>query len=301
VYNEGELSRQNALTVTKLGKRHIILRDSDMATKSGALSVTKILKMKESGEKIAMVTAYDFPTAQMADAAGLDVVLIGDSVGTVVQGRATTLGVTLDDMIYHAEMTARGVKRALVVVDLPFPYCQLGPDEAIRACARILKETEAAAVKIEGGASRAETVRAVVEAGIPVVGHCGLAPQSVKATGGYRIQRDVDRLLADCLAIEEAGAFAVVLECVQRDYAEEVTKKLRIPTIGIGSGVGCDGQVLVFHDLFNYAAKDPSETPKHARVYCDLRKLVDQGFRDYVADVKSGAFPGDAESFGAKK
>ncbi|MDD3590760.1 MAG: 3-methyl-2-oxobutanoate hydroxymethyltransferase [Thermoguttaceae bacterium] len=272
-----------------------------MATKSGALSVTKILKMKESGEKIAMVTAYDFPTAQMADAAGLDVVLIGDSVGTVVQGRATTLGVTLDDMIYHAEMTARGVKRALVVVDLPFPYCQLGPDEAIRACARILKETEAAAVKIEGGASRAETVRAVVEAGIPVVGHCGLAPQSVKATGGYRIQRDVDRLLADCLAIEEAGAFAVVLECVQRDYAEEVTKKLRIPTIGIGSGVGCDGQVLVFHDLFNYAAKDPSETPKHARVYCDLRKLVDQGFRDYVADVKSGAFPGDAESFGAKK
>lgn len=272
-----------------------------MATKSGALSVTKILKMKESGEKIAMVTAYDFPTAQMADAAGLDVVLIGDSVGTVVQGRATTLGVTLDDMIYHAEMTARGVKRALVVVDLPFPYCQLGPDEAIRACARILKETEAAAVKIEGGASRAETVRAVVEAGIPVVGHCGLAPQSVKATGGYHIQRDVDRLLADCLAIEEAGAFAVVLECVQRDYAEEVTKKLRIPTIGIGSGVGCDGQVLVFHDLFNYAAKDPSETPKHARVYCDLRKLVDQGFRDYVADVKSGAFPGDAESFGAKK
>lgn len=301
MYNEGERSRQNALTVTKLGKRHVILRDSDMATKSGALSVTKILKMKESGEKIAMVTAYDFPTAQMADAAGLDVVLIGDSVGTVVQGRATTLGVTLDDMIYHAEMTARGVKRALVVVDLPFPYCQLGPDEAIRACARILKETEAAAVKIEGGASRAETVRAVVEAGIPVVGHCGLAPQSVKATGGYRIQRDVDRLLADCLAIEEAGAFAVVLECVQRDYAEEVTKKLRIPTIGIGSGVGCDGQVLVFHDLFNYAAKDPSETPKHARVYCDLRKLVDQGFRDYVADVKSGAFPGDAESFGAKK
>ncbi|MBQ9812735.1 MAG: 3-methyl-2-oxobutanoate hydroxymethyltransferase [Thermoguttaceae bacterium] len=272
-----------------------------MANKSGALSVLKIQKMKESGEKIAMVTAYDYPTAQMADAAGLDVILVGDSVGTVVQGRSTTLSVTLDETIYHAEMVARAAKRALVVVDMPFPCCQLGPDEAVRACARVLKETEATAVKIEGGASRAETVRAVVEAGIPVLGHCGLAPQSVKATGGYFIQRDVDRLYADCAAIEKAGAFAIVLECVQRDYAEEVSKKLRVPTIGIGSGVGCDGQVLVFHDMFNYANKEPNETPKHARVYCDLHKLVDRGFRDYVADVKSGAFPGDTESFGPKK
>ncbi len=268
-----------------------------MVNKSGALSVLNIQKMKESGEKIAMVTAYDFPTAQMADSAGLDMILVGDSVGTVVQGRSTTLGVKLDETIYHAEMVARAVKRALVVVDIPFPYCQLGAEEAKRACARVLKETEATSVKIEGGASRAETIRAVVDAGIPVLGHCGLAPQSVKALGGYRVQRDVDRLLADCQAVEDAGAFAVVLECVQRDHAEEVSRKLRIPTIGIGAGVGCDGQVLVFHDLFNYANKDPNETPKHARVYCDLHQLIDQGFREYVADVKSGSFPGDAESF----
>ncbi len=272
-----------------------------MANKSGALSVLKILRMKEQGEKIAMVTAYDFPTAQLADAAGVDMVLVGDSVGSVVQGRVNTLGVTLDDMVYHTEMVARAAKRAMVVADVPFPYCQLGPQEAVRACARLLKETLADAVKIEAGASRAETVRAVVDAGIPVVGHCGLAPQSVKAVGGYRIQRDVDRLLEDCLAIQDAGAFAIVLECVQRDYAEEATKKLRVPTIGIGSGVGCDGQVLVFHDMFNYGAKEPNEAPKHARVYCDLHKLIDEGLRAYISDVKTGAFPGDAESFGAKQ
>ncbi len=266
-----------------------------------ALSALKIVKMKESGEKIAMVTAYDYPTAKMADVAGLDMILVGDSLGNVVQGKETTLSVTLDQVLYHAEMVARAAKRALVVVDMPFPYCQLGPEEAVRACARVLKETEADAVKIEGGTARAATVRAVVEAGIPVVGHCGLAPQSVKVEGGYHIQRDVDRLLQDCLAIQESGAFAIVLECVQADYAGEVSKKLRVPTIGIGSGPGCDGQVLVFHDLFNYADKDPSETPKHARVYCDLHKLIDKGFRDYVADVKSSAFPTAAESFAPRK
>lgn len=272
-----------------------------MANKSGALSVLKIQKMKELGEKIVMTTAYDYPTARIADSSGVDMILVGDSVGTVVQGRSTTLGVRLEDMLYHADMVARASNRALVVVDIPFPFCQLGPTEAVRACARVLKETTATAVKIEGGANRSETIRAVVEAGIPVVGHCGLVPQSVKATSGYHIQRDVDRLLADCLAIEDAGAFAIVLECVQRDYAEEVSKKLCVPTIGIGSGSGCDGQVLVFHDMFNYGAHEPDAIPKHARVYCDLHRLIDEGFRAYISDVKSGAFPGDAESFGPKK
>ena len=272
-----------------------------MANKAGANSVLKILEMKKRGEKIAVVTAYDYPTARMADAAGLDMLLVGDSLATVVQGRATTLGATLEQMIYHAEAVVRGAERALVVVDVPFPYCQLGPDEAVRACARILKETEATAVKIEGGASRAETVRAVVAAGIPVVGHCGLVPQSVKALGGYKVQRDWDQLLEDTTAIQEAGAFAVVLECVEREHAAELSKRLTIPTIGIGSGVGCDGQVLVFHDLFNFSEKDPSATPKHARVYRDLGGLIGEGFREYVADVKEGRFPGDAESFGAKK
>ena len=271
-----------------------------MATKKSALSIARILKMKDAGEKIATVTAYDYPTARIADAAGVDILLVGDSVASVVQGRPTTLGVRLEETIYHTEMVQRAATRALVVADIPFPFCQLGPEEAVRACARVVKETNAGAVKIEGGAKRAETVRAVVDAGIPVLGHCGLAPQSVKAEG-YRIQRDLDRLLEDALAIQEAGAFAIVLECVQRDYAAEVTQKLRVPTIGIGSGAGCDGQVLVFHDLFNYADGDPEERPKHARVYRDLHKIIDEGLREYVADVKTGRFPNDSESFGSDK
>ena len=271
-----------------------------MASKKSALSVAHILHMKESGDKIAMVTAYDFPTARMADAAGIDMILVGDSVASVVQGRPTTLGVRLEEMIYHTEMVQRAVNRALVVADVPFPYCQLGPEEAVRACARIVKETNVGAVKIEGGAKRAETVRAVVDAGIPVLGHCGLVPQSVKAQG-YRIQRDLDQLLEDALAVQEAGAFAVVLECVQRDYAEEVTRKLDIPTIGIGAGAGCDGQILVFHDVFNFADGAPEERPKHARVYRDLHKIVDEGLREYVADVKEGRFPNESESFGANR
>lgn len=271
-----------------------------MANKQSALSVQKILKMKASGEKIAMATAYDYPTARLEDAAGIDMILVGDSLGTVVQGRPTTLGVRLEDMIYHAEMVQRAATRALVVVDTPFPYCQLGPEEAVRACAKIIKETNATAVKIEGGVKRAETVRAVVDAGIPVVGHCGLVPQSVKASG-YKVQRDVDRLLEDVKAIEAAGAFAIVLECVQRDYAAEATRALTVPTIGIGSGAECDGQVLVFHDIFNFTDHDPEGVPKHARVYRDLRRTIDEGLREYIADVKSLQFPGDAESFGAKR
>lgn len=272
----------------------------DMVAKTSAISVARILRMKDAGEKIAMVTAYDFPTGRMADAAGIDMILVGDSVASVVQGRPTTLGVRLEETIYHTEMVQRAATRALVVADVPFPYCQLGPEEAVRACARVVKETNVGAVKIEGGAKRAETVRAVVEAGIPVLGHCGLAPQSVKAQG-YRIQRDLDRLLEDALAIQEAGAFAIVLECVQRDYAEEVTRKLRVPTIGIGAGAGCDGQILVFHDLFNFADGEPTERPKHARVYRDLHKIIDEGLREYVSDVKEGRFPNDTESFGASK
>ena len=266
-----------------------------MAKKSSALSISKIVKMKENGEKIACSTAYDYPTARMVDAAGVDLILIGDSLGMVVQGRSSTLGVTLEEAIYHASAVKRAVERALVIVDVPFPYCQLGPDEAVRACARIIKETDATGVKVEGGASRASTVRAIVDAGIPVLGHCGLVPQSVKATG-YRAQRDYDALLQDCLAIEDAGAFAITLECVQRDAAKRVSERLKVPTIGIGSGVGCDGQILVFHDLFNYAAQEPDAVPKHARVYCDLHRLIDKGLREYVSDVKTGAFPSDDES-----
>ena len=261
-----------------------------MTTKNNTLTSIKIFQMKASGEKIAMATAYDYPTARMADQAGIDVILVGDSLATVVQGRKTTLGVKLEETIYHGEMVARAAERAVVIVDMPFPYCQLGPDEAVRACARVIKETDATGVKLEGGANRAETVRAVVESGIPVMGHVGLAPQSVKALGGYHMQRDWERLRDDALAIQDAGAFAIVLECVQADLAERVTKELTVPTIGIGSGSGCDGQVLVFHDMFNFTDHDPSQAPKHAKIYCDLHELVDQGLRQYVDEVKTSRF-----------
>ncbi|MDO5309823.1 MAG: 3-methyl-2-oxobutanoate hydroxymethyltransferase [Planctomycetia bacterium] len=258
--------------------------------RSNLLSTVKIFQMKAAGEKISVATAYDYPTAKMEDQAGMDVILVGDSLGAVVQGKQTTLSVTLENMIYHAEMVVRAVERAVTIVDMPFPYCQLGPEAAVNACARVVKETDATGVKIEGGASRASTIRAVVDAGIPVMAHCGLVPQSVKALGGYRMQRDWEQLLSDALAVQEAGAFAVVLECVQADLAQRLTKELRIPTIGIGSGSNCDGQVLVFHDMFNFAAQDPSQAPKHARLYCDLHAHIDAGLRQYIKEVKEGSF-----------
>ncbi|MDO5552991.1 MAG: 3-methyl-2-oxobutanoate hydroxymethyltransferase [Planctomycetia bacterium] len=261
------------------------------------LNVSDFAKMKSHGEKIAMLTAYDYPTAALLDESGADMILVGDSLGMVVQGHETTLSVTLDAMIYHAEMVARACRHAMVVVDIPFPFCQLGPEEAVRAAARIMKETKAGAVKIEGGAARAHTVRAVVDAGIPVMGHCGLMPQSVRRLGGYKVQREEKQLQDDTNAVVEAGVFAVVLECVGASLARAVTAACPVPTIGIGAGNGCDGQVLVFHDFLHLATRPRNEHPRHVRVYADLAATVEQAARDYIADVKSGVFPGDDESF----
>ncbi len=214
------------------------------------LTAPQFTALKAAGRKISMLTAYDFATAQLVDAAGVEGILVGDSLAMVVQGRENTLPVTLDQMIYHAEMVGRAVRRALVVVDLPFPSFHLGIHRAIESAARILKETRCQAVKLEGGVEQAEVIEGLVRAGIPVMAHCGLCPQSVHALGGYRMQRDEDRLLDDALAAQQAGAFAVVLECIPAAAAARITAKLQIPTIGIGAGAGCDGQVLVFHDLF---------------------------------------------------
>lgn len=272
------------------------LKETEMPQTSKRVTPNSLRKMKENGSKIVMMTAYDFPSAELIDAAGIDVILIGDSLGTVIQGKKTTLSVTLDEMIYHTRLVARASNRALVVADLPFPYAQLGPADAVRACAEILKESGAGAVKIEGGEKRADVIRAVTDAGIPVMGHCGLMPQEIRKLGGYKVQRDETALQRDLAAIQENGAFSVVLECVPHEIAARQTARLVIPTIGIGAGKGCDGQVLVFHDLLGYHLPE-NAAPKHARAYANLGSIITGAVQTFAKDVRNGNFPSDAESF----
>ncbi len=266
-----------------------------MADEREPLTVPRFTKLKNSGRKIIMLTAYDYPSAAIVDRAGVDGILVGDSLGMVVQGRSNTLPVTLDHVIYHAEMVARSVRHALVVVDLPFLTFQLGASKAIESAGRILKETAAQAVKLEGGSEQAKLIAALVDAGIPVMAHLGLRPQSVRVRGGYRVERDRDRLLADADAVQEAGAFAVVLECIPAAIAVEITQRLDIPTIGIGAGADTDGQILVFHDLLGYSPDE--RLPKHSRKYADLRSVISDAVQRYAEDVQTGRFPGPENAF----
>jgi 3-methyl-2-oxobutanoate hydroxymethyltransferase len=238
--------------------------------------------------KISMLTAYDYPTAAVLDGAGIDAILVGDSMSMVVQGHETTLPVTLEEMIYHAEMVGRAVEKALTIVDLPFPTNHLGVYSAIESAGRILKETRCQAVKLEGGADQADVIRGLVSAGIPVMAHVGLRPQSVHQMGGYRTQRDAERLHADAAAAEEAGAFGIVLECIPAEIAGQITAQLRIPTIGIGAGPECDGQVLVTNDLLGLTA---GHVPKFVRQYADLRAVIHGAVSRYREDVVGGVFP----------
>lgn len=223
--------------------------------------------------------------ARLVDEAGVECVLVGDSLSMVVQGHENTLPVTLEEIIYHAEMVGRAVDRALVVVDMPFPSYHLGIHKAIENAGRILKETRCQAVKLEGGAEQAETISALVSAGIPVMAHCGLRPQSVHQLGGYRVQRDEGALLNDAQAAAEAGAFAVVLECIPSSAAARITKSVRIPTIGIGAGAECDGQVLVLHDLLGLAS---DYAPKFVKTYADLSATVVSAVRQFRDEVRGG-------------
>ncbi|AMV39702.1 3-methyl-2-oxobutanoate hydroxymethyltransferase [Planctomyces sp. SH-PL62] len=249
---------------------------------------------KKQGRKISVLTAYDHATARWLDDAGVDCLLVGDSLGTAVQGCETTLGVTLDQMVYHAEMVGRACRRAFVVADLPFLAYQASRPQAIRSAGRILKETRCQAVKMEGGRRIAATIRAVVDAEIPVMGHVGLTPQSVRRFGGYKVQREADAIRADAQAVVEAGAFALVLECVPAALAETITAEVPIPTIGIGAGAGCDGQVLVVHDMLGLIQ---GFRPRFARRYAEIGDAVQQAAARFIADVQSGDFPGDSESF----
>ena len=254
----------------------------------GKLTVPEIIKMKSRGEKIAMLTAYDTPIARLLDEAGVEIILVGDSVGPVIAGYPNTLPVTVEEMIYHTKAVVRGVKRALVVIDMPFMSYQVSVEEARKNAGRMIKESGAEAVKLEGGANMKEVIKAITEIDIPVMGHIGLTPQSIHRMGGYKIQRQREKLLEDAHAVEEAGAFSVVLECVPQEIAEEITQRLSIPTIGIGAGIHCDGQVLVVHDLLGLLG---DFRPKFVKRYVELGPLIVKAAKDFVREVKEGAFP----------
>ena len=250
--------------------------------------------MKAEGRKISMLTAYDYTMAMLVDEAGIESILVGDSMSMVVQGHENTLPVTLDEMIYHAEMVGRAVKHALVVVDMPFPSYHLGIHKAIDAAGRILKQTHCQAVKLEGGAAQADVIAGLVSAGIPVLAHVGLRPQSVHQIGCYKVQRDEKQLVADAKAAEQAGAFAMVLECISAQLATKITQTVKIPTIGIGAGPGCDGQVIVMHDLLGLTS---GYVPRHVKAYADLRAVITEAVTRYRDDVREGTFPEKDQSF----
>lgn len=265
-----------------------------MPTEVHPVTIPDFAAWKDQKRRIAVLTAYDFPTARLLDDAGVDCLLVGDSLGTVVQGWETTLRVTIDQIIYHSEMVARAARRALVVADLPFLSYQVSAKQALKSAGRILKETNCQAVKLEGGRKMAATIRALVDAEIPVMGHVGLRPQAIRRIGGYKVQRSADEIVADAQAVAEAGAFAVVLECIPRELAARITTTTPIPTIGIGAGPHCDGQVLVVHDLLGLFERF---RPKFVRQYAELGKQIRSAVSGYVADVVEGRFPAELESF----
>jgi 3-methyl-2-oxobutanoate hydroxymethyltransferase len=260
-----------------------------MSRISKVVTTTTLMRMKANGEKIVALTAYDYPFARMVEDAGLHLILVGDSLGMAVQGRTSTLPVTMDEMIYHTRLVARGAKYAMVVGDMPFMSYQPSLSEAVFNAGRFLKEGGASAVKLEGGAAVCDRIRAMTEAGIPVQAHIGLTPQSVHQMGGFRVQRDEERLVADALAVEDAGAFSVVLEGIPAPIAANITAQLKIPTIGIGAGPRCDGQVLVLHDILGL---NDRHLPKFVKQYAQLGELAREALRQYATDVQNGTFPG---------
>ncbi len=262
------------------------------------LATLDLREMKRKKEKITMITAYDYPTAELVDEAGVETILVGDSLGMVVLGYADTLSVTLDEMIHHGKAVVRGSKRAFVIMDMPFLTYQVNSEEALRNAGRVIQQTGAQGVKLEGGIEIAEAVRKITQAGIPLVGHLGLTPQSAGQLGGFKVQgRDVQaarKMIEDALVLEEAGAFMLVLECVPWQLAQVITQKLSIPVIGIGAGKYCDGQVLVYHDVMGlYTGK----RPKFVQQFADARREMLRGVNSYLEAVRKVAFPGEEHTF----
>lgn len=269
-----------------------------MSQSTEKITTQDLRARKVSGEKIVAVTAYDYTFARLADRAGMDVVLVGDSLGMVIQGQQTTLPVTLDEVVYHTRAVRRGIERAHVVADLPFMSYQASVEDGMRAAGRLLKEGGAEAVKLEGGVEVAELVSRLVQVGIPVMGHVGMTPQSVHAFGGFKVQGRTDerrtKILDDLRALFQAGAYSIVIESVPRILAFELTKASPVPTIGIGAGPDTDGQVLVMHDLLGL---DPTWKPRFARRFAELGTEAEKAFAAYAADVRAQRFPSDEESF----
>lgn len=258
------------------------------------MTVPEFVAAKTRGTRLTMLTAYDFTMARLLDAAGVDALLVGDSLGMVVQGHPNSLTVTLEEIIYHTKMVARAVRRSLLVADMPFMSFQVSPQQALENAGRLVKEGGAHAVKVEGGVRSAEAIAAIVQADIPVMGHIGLTPQSVRRFGGFRVQRDEERLLEDALATEKAGAFGVVLECVPSEMARKVTEAVKIPTIGIGAGAGCDGQVLVSYDMLGLFDE---LKPRFVKQYADLGADIMAAVEKYCRDVRTGKFPAEEHGF----
>jgi 3-methyl-2-oxobutanoate hydroxymethyltransferase len=262
------------------------------------VTTKRLVTMKANGEKIAALTAYDFLMARYLDEAGIDVMLVGDSLGNVIQGNSTTLTVTLDEMIYHAKIVRKSIRKALLVVDLPFMSYHVDLQESVRNCGRVMKETGCDAVKLEGGERIAEVVQHLVKVGIPVMGHLGLTPQSINIFGTYVTRgtdpKEAKQIQKDAKILEDAGCFAIVLEKIPAELAKKVTESIKIPTIGIGAGIDCDGQILVTHDMLGMTEMF---RPRFVRRYLDLAKLTKDAFKSYIKDVKDGKFPDKSESY----
>ena len=267
---------------------------SAAAREGRPVTVPDFLAAKANGRRLTMLTAYDATLARLLDAAGVDSLLVGDSLGMVVQGQPDSLAVTLDEMIYHTRLVVRGARRSLVVADMPFMSFQVSPQQALESAGRLIKEGGAHAVKLEGGVRSAAAVAAITAADIPVVGHVGLTPQSVRRLGGFRVQRDERRLIDDALAVEAAGAFAVVVECVPAETARQLTAALKVPTIGIGAGAGCDGQVLVTYDMLGLFG---DFQPRFVKQYADLGLALTHAVEEYCREVREGAFPAPEHEF----
>lgn len=262
-------------------------------------TVATLKKKKLAGEKVTMLTAYDYSTAKLMDNAGIEMLLVGDSLGNVILGYENTLSVTMEDMIHHTSAVARGAENAMVVADMPFMSYQTSVYDAVVNAGRLIKEGHAHAVKLEGGKSVCPQIRAITEASIPVVAHIGLTPQSVNAFGGFKVQgkdaENAERLIEEAKAVQEAGAFAVVMECVPAKLAEYITSQVSITTIGIGAGAGCDGQVLVYQDMLGMFS---DYKPKFVKKFADVGSIMTQAFSDYIKEVKDGTFPAEEHTFG---
>ncbi len=269
-----------------------------LITDQKKITTKRFLEMKQNGDKIAMLTAYDYTTASILDAAGVDSILIGDSASNIMVGNATTLPMTVDQMIYHARCVTNGVKRALIICDMPFGSYQISREEGIRNACRIMKESGVDAVKIEGGIEIIDTIKGIIDAGIPVCGHLGLTPQSVHKFGGYGVrakeEAEAEKLISDALALDKAGCFAITLEKVPAALATEVTRQVKAATIGIGAGNGCDGQVLVYADALGM---NQGFKPKFLRIFANMAEVMTDGVGDYVRAVKDSTFPAESESY----